>query len=141
MTGPSHDDPLSLFISYSRRDLKIADKLVVALEAAGFKVLIDRRDLPYGEEWQRELADFIRSADTAIWLISPDSLASKWCNWEAGEVSRMNKRLVTIRIREFDSTGLPETLGKIHILPADRIFSIEQDLDKLVTTINTDRSW
>ena len=62
-----------------------ADALVVALEANGFAVTIDRRDLPYGEEWQVELADFIRSSDTVVWLVSPESLASKWCHWELGD--------------------------------------------------------
>ena len=46
---------LKLFISYSHYDLGIADTLVGALEGAGFEVKIDRRNLPYGEEWQGEL--------------------------------------------------------------------------------------
>ena len=42
---------LRVFISYSRQDTAVADRLVSALEEAGFAVTIDRRDLPYGEEW------------------------------------------------------------------------------------------
>jgi TIR domain len=71
---------LRAFISYSRRDAVISEGLVASLEAAGIQVIIDRRDLPYGEEWQKELADFIRASDTVVWLISPDSIASKWCH-------------------------------------------------------------
>jgi hypothetical protein len=37
----------------------------------------DRRDLPDGEEWQKQVADFIRTSDTVVWLVSPDSIASK----------------------------------------------------------------
>ena len=43
-----------------------ADALVLALEGEDFEVTIDRRDLPYGEEWQKELADFIRASDTVV---------------------------------------------------------------------------
>ncbi len=82
---------LKVFISYSRRDLGLADRLVSGLEKQGVEVLIDRRDLPYGEEWQKELADFIRMSDTVVWLVSPDSIASKWVNWELGEVGRLSK--------------------------------------------------
>jgi hypothetical protein len=78
------DARLKVFISYSRRDVQMADQLVQALEASEFDVLIDRRDLPYGEEWQMELADFIRSSDTVVWLVSPDSVNSKLGAWRGG---------------------------------------------------------
>jgi hypothetical protein len=75
-TGPS--DALKIFISYSRADLETAERLVDSLLGNGFEVKIDVRDLPYGEEWQTELADFIAASDTVFWLVSPDSVKSKW---------------------------------------------------------------
>jgi Flp pilus assembly protein TadD len=132
---------LKLFISYSRRDQDVADRMVSLLEERGFEVLIDRRDLPYGEEWQKELAAFIRAADTVIWLVSPDSIASKWCGWEAGEVGRIDKRLVPVCIRDIDRGTLPETLGKIHLLPGQGVFSPDVDMETLVSVLLTDRAW
>ncbi len=105
------------------------------------EVLIDRRDLPYGEEWQKELADFIRASDTVVWLVSPDSVASKWVNWELGELARLSKRLIPVRVRDVDPESLPEALGRIHLLPADGVFDVEQHLAPLVDTLNTDRAW
>src|SRR5260221_4008490 len=70
-------DKLKLFISYSRRDLAFADWLVAALKARGLEVRIDRQDLPKLEDWERELLDFIRQADTVVFIASPHSLASK----------------------------------------------------------------
>ena len=67
MSAEISQDKLKLFVSYSRRDLEVADALVAALESMGFEVLIDRRDLPYGEEWQDELAYFIQTADAVLW--------------------------------------------------------------------------
>jgi WD40 repeat protein len=139
VAGLAHE--LSVFISYSRRDLELADALVVALEQRGFHVVIDRRDLPYGEEWQNELADFIRASDTVLWLVSPDSVQSRWCNWEVGEVSRLHKRLVPVKIKAIDVHTLPEAIGKIHLFPAERMFSLATDIDQLVTILNTDRAW
>jgi TIR domain len=49
MPNPSISDTtekLSVFVSYSRKDMAAADRLVEALEANGFAVSIDRRDLP-----------------------------------------------------------------------------------------------
>lgn len=89
---------LKLFISYSRRDAATADAIVSALEARGFQVTIDRRDLPFGEEWQKELAEFIRQSDTIVWLVSEASITSEWVNWELDEVKARNKRLVPVMV-------------------------------------------
>src|SRR6185295_12725379 len=91
---------LKVFISYSRRDTIAADALVEALIARGFDVSIDRRDLPFGEKWQAELAEFIRLSDTVVWLVSEASIQSNWVNWELDEVAKRNKRLVPVMIAE-----------------------------------------
>lgn len=139
--GVANGNKVKLFISYSRQDKSGADNLVAALEANNFEVMIDRRDLPYGEQWQGELADFIRASDTVIWLVSPDSISSKWCNWELGEVQRLNKRLVPIRVRAIAPEDLPETLGRLHLLPAEGIYEPSPHLATLIATLNTDRAW
>jgi hypothetical protein len=132
---------LKVFISYSRHDLEIADSLVEALEQYEFQVLIDRRDLPYGEEWQHELDGFIRSSDTIIWLVSNNSVKSDWCNWELGLATSLNKRLIPIKVRDLDLADLPKAIGKIHLLPAEGIFSLNQHLQLLINVLNTDHIW
>ena len=63
---------IKVFVSYSRADLAFADKLVAALEAHDIEVRIDRRDLPFAREWQEELVEMVRWADTVLFIISPD---------------------------------------------------------------------
>src|SRR6516225_4712785 len=99
MNSHTHNsDAIRVFISYSRQDLVAADRLVTVLEAEGFKVIIDRRDLPFGEEWLGELTDFIAGSDTVVALVSPAFIASKACNWELGQARATNKRLVPVVI-------------------------------------------
>ena len=138
---PADDAALSVFVSYSRRDKVAADALVAALEARGLRVFIDRRDLPYGEQWQLELADSIAGCDTVIWLVSPDSIGSKWCNWELDEVQKQHKRLVPVRVGAMSPQDLPRQLGVIHILPAEGLFEQGAHLDTLVQVLQTDRPW
>ena len=45
-------DRLKVFIPYSRRDSEAAGILVDALQARGFEVTIDRRDLPFVQPGQ-----------------------------------------------------------------------------------------
>jgi hypothetical protein len=134
-------DALKIFISYSRRDRSAADLLVAALESRGFAVMIDKRDLPFGEKWQEELAEFIRASDTVIWLVSTQSVASKWCHWELDEVLRRKKRLIPVMIGETPRDELPRQLGEIHILPSEGVFDASRDLDALSTTLEADREW
>ena len=132
---------LAVFISYSHHDIVAADQIVASLESNGFNVLIDRRDLPYGEKWQNELSGFIASSDTVIWLVSPTSIISKWCNWELDEVNKHNKRLVPVRVGDVTPEDLPRQLGEIHILPARDLFDVSAHMSVLATTLETDRPW
>ena len=132
---------IRVFISYSRRDMEIADRLVEALDGEGFQVTIDRRDLPYGEEWLKELTDFIAGADTVVALVSSAFIASKACNWELGQVKATNKRLVPVVIDPVAIAELPETIGKVHLLPATGAFDFALHLRALVNALNTDRQW
>ncbi|MGE0503143.1 MAG: TIR domain-containing protein [Rhizobiaceae bacterium] len=134
-------DALKVFISYSRVDMAAADRMVADLERNGFAVTIDRRDLPYGEEWQKELAAFIAASDTVVWLVSPASVKSKWVNWELGEVGRLSKRLLPVKVADTDPATLPEALGRIHLLPAEGVYESSLHEADLVRALNTDRAW
>lgn len=134
-------EPLKIFISYARSNMDTADTFVTALEQNNFQVIIDRRDLPYGEKWQVELAEFIRSADIVVWLVSAKSVESKWCNWELGEVVRLNKRLMPVAIEDLPPAELPEALGTVHLLPAEGTFEFSQHFQQLVKALNSDRAW
>ncbi|MGA9268837.1 MAG: toll/interleukin-1 receptor domain-containing protein [Rhodomicrobium sp.] len=138
-TAPA--EAIRVFISYSRRDLNIAVRLVTALEELGFQVTIDRRDLPYGEEWLKELGEFIAGADTVVALVSPNFVQSKACRWELDQAQSGNKRLVPIVVERTPVDNLPPAIAKIQLLPAEGIFSFETHLKALAEALNTDRDW
>lgn len=138
---PPGKQQLKVFISYSRKDLELANAITDALEQRGMDVLIDRRDLPYGEQWQGELAELIRNADAVVWVVSQASCISRWCNWELGEVMRLNKRLVPVAAEDLTSKELPEAIGKVQLLPYEGTFSLERHIDTLRTVLETDLAW
>ena len=85
-TGARADRKPIVFISYPRADMAFADAVVDALKARDIDVLIDRRDLPYGEEWKPELLDFVRRSDAVVFVVSTHSVGSRWCKWEVERV-------------------------------------------------------
>ena len=140
-TSRAVEERLKLFISYSRSDSEIADALVASLLARGFDVTIDTRSLPFGEKWQAELAEFIRTSDTVIWLISDHSIQSHWVNWELDEVARRNKRLVPVLVGDTPRDKLPRQLGDIHILPAAGLYKPDEHFETLVQVLKTNNPW
>ena len=129
-----------VFISYARKDMAFADRLVAALGARGLEVAIDRRDLPLLEEWQRELIGFIRAADAVVYLVSPAAIASKWCEWEVAQVVALNKRLAPVVIEPV-TEGIPDAIRKINFLFFTPPNEFEAQADKLTKALNTDIGW
>src|SRR2546429_6379914 len=71
-----------VFISYSRKDMAFADRLDVALKTRGFEPLIDRADIYVFEDWWQRIQSLIVQADTVVFVLSPDSIASHICKRE-----------------------------------------------------------
>jgi hypothetical protein len=70
-----------IFVSYSHRDKRFADELMVHLaplrQRFAFDLWSDQRIAP-GDSWKSEIETAIRSADIAVLLVSADYLASDW---------------------------------------------------------------
>ena len=97
---------IRVFISYSRLDMEIADRLrrsTVRLPGRSTGATCPRRGMA------KELTDFIAGADTVVALVSPAFIASKACNWELGQVKATNKRLVPVVIEPVAIADLPES--------------------------------
>lgn len=108
-----------VFISYSRGDsAEFAAALVKALERQGLAARLDTRDLEFGEKWQAQLKDFIRQADAVVYVVSPRSIASKWCRWELAQVAAQSKRLVPVVHLEVKPEELPAEIGEIQLFNA-----------------------
>lgn len=77
MTGPS------VFISYSRNDLRWLARLQTHLKPLQRQGIIDLWDdtrLRAGDEWRKEIERAIAECKIAILLISPDFIASDFIN-------------------------------------------------------------
>jgi hypothetical protein len=71
-----------IFISYSRKDSRIAHAYKLAQQAAGNEVFIDVDGLRAGEDWRAGLAQAIDQADILQLFWSEHSAASDYCRYE-----------------------------------------------------------
>ena len=134
-------DKIKVFVSYAREDTGFASDLVAALQACGFEAYIDQEDIAPGEPWQDRLRGLIESADTVVYVISPDSLTSEHCSWEVDETLRLNKRLLPIVWRDFDDVAVPDALSSLNytFFNGDRSFAV--GLKELSEALRVDHFW
>jgi hypothetical protein len=79
--GPGVGDQFKakVFISYSREDLAFVERFGAALKARGIEPLIDQTEIGAFDEWWTRIETVIARADTFVFVISPDSVASGVC--------------------------------------------------------------
>jgi hypothetical protein len=131
-----------VFISYSRRDKDFVEALDEKLRILNKDTWVDWSRIPATAKWWEEIEDAIEAANTFVFVISPDSVHSKYCHQEIDHAVKFNKRLVPILRRDLVSE---EDVKAIHpAMSAHQwvCFREKDDFDNalqtLVTAINTD---
>lgn len=136
-----NDRVMRVFISYSRANSDLVDALADSLIENGFDVLLDRRSLPFGEEWQTEISEFIRTADVTLWAVSPEAISSPIVEWELSEVLAFDKKIVPVHVSEIDLRTLPAQLSKLHVFPVNGTYDHSRDFEELCDVLRTDYAW
>jgi WD40 repeat protein len=131
-----------IFISYSRKDLSFAKKIIDALAQYDIEVWVDETNIPKGEKLIDEIKHGIENTDTFLFLISPDSVQSAWCKKETSIAIEKGKRILPILITETDKTFIPTEISAFNWIS----FLNEQDdfdktLYKISEAIHKDNEW
>jgi WD40 repeat protein/predicted negative regulator of RcsB-dependent stress response len=74
---------IEIFFSYAHEDEQLKEELIKHLSEWKRQDLISpwhHRDISAGTEWQREIDTHLRTAQIILLLISPDFMASDYCN-------------------------------------------------------------
>jgi hypothetical protein len=130
-----------VFLSYSRKDVAFIDQLDAALKARGFEPLIDRSDIYAFEEWWQRIQALIARADTVVFVLSPDAVASDVARREVTYAASLNKRFAPIVYRRVDDKQLPEALAKLNFIFFDEAARFEHSADQLAEALTTDIGW
>jgi formylglycine-generating enzyme required for sulfatase activity len=135
------DRKLKVFISYARQDEDFAQELLAGLELAGFAPYLDKQDIVAGEDWQARLGRLIEAADTVVFVMSRDAVASERCAWEVERAATLKKRLLPIVWRRVDEAHVPPRLKQLNCIFFDRPLMSLPSLIALATALRTDIDW
>src|SRR5271163_3939170 len=114
--APIAEPKARIFISYSRKDISFADHLEAALKTRGFEPLIDRAEIYAFEDWWKRLQALIERADTIVFVLSPDSVASHEAMREVEYATSLNKRFAPIVCRRVEDNATPEALRRLNFV-------------------------
>src|SRR5215471_14510067 len=108
--------PQEVFISYSRKDTDFVHRLDDALKSRGREAWVDWADIRPAEEWMSAIYAAIEGANTFVFVLTPDSVASPVCGREIAHAAAHNKRMVPIVAREVNADTVPEALAKLNFI-------------------------
>jgi tetratricopeptide (TPR) repeat protein len=130
-----------IFISYSRKDVAFADRIEAALKARGFEPLIDRSEIYAFEDWWKRIEALISRADTVVFVLSPDAVASDVALKEVAYAASLNKRFAPIVCQRVADAATPEVLRRLNFIFFDDAAHFEPSADRLAEALQTDIDW
>jgi WD40 repeat protein len=128
----------NVFISYSRQDKTFVERLHAALVAAQRETWVDWQGIPPSAEWLGEVYAAIESADTFIFVLSPDSLTSEICRSEVDHALGFKKRIIPIVCRDIEDRQIMEPIAALNWIffrPSD---DFDAAFQKLLFALDTD---
>jgi non-canonical purine NTP pyrophosphatase (RdgB/HAM1 family) len=101
---------MKIFISYAREDAKWVVDIQQALEI--HEVWVDSR-LSLGQDWWSEIERQIAACDCVLFLLSPHSAASTYCQKELATAARLDKAIAPIMVEDMP---IPDTLARYQVI-------------------------
>jgi TIR domain/VHL beta domain len=118
---------MHIFLSYAAPDKGAAESIAFSLRNRGYKVFLDRDDLPAGQSYDEQIWGAVKKSQFFIFLISPDSVAEgryaltelKFARRKWNEPSG---RVLPVLVRKTPLDTVPSYLKAVTILePAGNI--------------------
>jgi WD40 repeat protein len=130
-----------VFVSYSRRDAEFVRRLVEALEARGKQPWVDVEGIRDAEVFPERLRAAVEESDGFLFVISPDSVASTYCEHEVAYALELNKRVVPLLLRPAAGQLVPEAIRVRNWIPFEEEAEFERGVARVVEALDTDLEW
>ena len=112
---------MQLFLSYPSAERPLAERLLLALEAEGHQVFMDRHDLPAGQSFHQPLREAIEAADAMVVLVTPAAVAPGSYVLAELEIARQHwrrpsGRVLPVLVQPTPIASLPPWLSAVTVL-------------------------
>src|SRR4051794_25366038 len=127
-----------VFISYSRRDSEFVGRLADALERRGKDVWVDVEGIRDAEVFPAALRSAVEASDGFVFVISPDSVDSPFCEQEVAHAVETGKRIVPLELHKVPDERIPEPIRVRNWIPAGSDGAFDAGVERLVAALDSD---
>jgi WD40 repeat protein len=114
-----------VFISYAEEDKATMEKIRNSLRRESITVWTNKTDIQTGEAFEEAIKRGIEQADNVIYLLSPDSATSDFCQQELDLAVSLHKRIIPVLVQETDANQVPNALRSLQYI--DLTDNVKQD--------------
>ncbi len=133
-----------VFLSYAHEDRGTMEQIRNSLRRESITVWTNTTDIQTGEVFTEAIKRGIEQADNMVYLLSPDSLNSTYCQQELDLAVELNKRIIPVRLRETNPAQEPTALRYLHYIDlTDNVKEEDYQLDtsELLKIVLTDEAY
>ncbi|MBX2842464.1 MAG: TIR domain-containing protein [Flammeovirgaceae bacterium] len=131
---------IEVFISYSNKNFDFVSKLNRDIQFSGKTTWLDQDYIPKGADIKEEIFKGIEAADNYLFIISPSSVASKYCQEEVAYAAKLNKRFIVIKYKSVDPKSLPEKIAEVNWIDFEAGKSnYPESFSNLIRVLDTDK--
>jgi hypothetical protein len=124
-----------IFVSYSRKDTEIVDRLLVELYEASHEVWIDRAGIRGGKQWRQQIVTAIDNSDILLLILSPNSIKSDNVRKELDLAEGVKKRVLPIVVEPIKSIPNEMRYQLVGLQRLDLSDDFETGLDQLLEAL------
>lgn len=141
-SATSEEVRIDLFLCYSRRDLEYVRALAKGIVRAGLSVWVDLNDIPPADpDWTAAVDAGIVASPAFVFILSPDSLASRQCRRELSIAVKNRKQLIVIRHRPLADKLTSRAIKKSNWIAGESSRSVGTTAIRVVEAFSTDLAW
>ncbi|MBD2448594.1 TIR domain-containing protein [Nostoc sp. FACHB-152] len=130
-----------VFLSYSEKERAVMEKVANLLMRESFTVWTNKTDIQSGTDFVESIYRGIEEADNLVFLMSPASLQSEYCQMEVSHAFSLKKRIIPLLIEQVDIEQIPVELRTLHFIDLTEPQQQQANIDKLINVLTQDAAY
>ncbi|MBD2498773.1 TIR domain-containing protein [Nostoc sp. FACHB-280] len=127
-----------VFLSYSEKERDFMEKIAKILMRESFTVWTNKTDIQSGTDFVESIYRGIEEADNLVFLMSPASLQSEYCQMELSHAFSLKKRIIPLLIEQVDIEQIPVELRTLQFIDLTEPQPQQANIDKLINVLTQD---